>query len=91
MTHYSSMAYISALVSGKTIIYELPGQPTHEVYQSVASKIVYNVPELMESVKLLMRQPTVDFESRKKIISKYATYTGISPFEVLYKTIYKSN
>lgn len=91
MTHYSSMAYTSALVSGKTIIYELPGQPTHEVYQSVASKIVYNVPELMESVKLLMRQPTVDFESRKKIISKYATYTGISPFEVLYKTIYKSN
>lgn len=88
MTHYSSMAYTSALISGKTIIYELPGQPTHEVYQEVASDIVYDVPQLIESIKSLMKQPIEDFESRKKIISKYATYSGISPFEVLYKTIY---
>lgn len=91
MTHYSSMAYTAALVSGKIIIYELPGQPTHEVYKGIASKIVFNIPELMESVKSLMEQPTADFESRKKIISKYATYTGISPYEVLYKTIYNLN
>lgn len=88
MTHYSSMAYTSALISGKTIIYELSGQPTHEVYQEVASDIVYDVPQLIESIKSLMKQPIEDFESRKKIISKYATYSGISPFEVLYKTIY---
>lgn len=90
MTHYSSMAYTSALISGKTIIYELPGQPTHEVYQEVATNIVYNVPELVESIKTLMEQPIADFESRKRIISKYATYTGVSPFEVLYKTIYNA-
>lgn len=90
MTHYSSMAYTSALISGKTIIYELPGQPTHEVYQEVATNIVYNVPELIESIKTLMAQPIVNFESRKRIISKYATYTGVSPFEVLYKTIYNA-
>ena len=89
MTHYSSMAYTSALISGKTIIYELPGQPTHEVYQEVATNIVYNVPELVDSIKNLINQPLETFESRKKIISKYATYTGISPFEVLYRTIYK--
>lgn len=90
MTHYSSMAYTSALISGKTIIYELPGQPTHEVYQEVATNIVYNVPELVESIKNLMNRPIEDFDTRKRIISKYATYTGISPFEVLYKTIYNA-
>lgn len=89
MTHYSSMAYTAALISGKTIIYELPGQPTHEVYQEVATDIVYDVPQLIESIKSLMKQPIEDFESRKKIISKYAIYSGISPFEVLYKTIYR--
>ena len=89
MTHYSSMAYTSALISGKTIIYELPGQPTHEVYQEVATEIVFDVPQLVESIKSLMKQPIEDFESRKKIISKYSTYSGISPFEVLYKTIYR--
>lgn len=91
MTHYSSMSYTSALVSGKTIIYELPGQPTHEVYKEVATNLVYNVPELIESIRSLMEQPTTDFESRKKIISKYATYSGISPFEILYRTIYNKN
>ena len=91
MTHYSSMAYTSALISGKTIIYELPGQPTHEVYQEVASEIVFNVPQLIESIKTLMEQQVEDFELRKKIIAKYATYSGISPFEVLYKTIYNKH
>lgn len=90
MTHYSSMAYTSALISGNTIIYELPGQPTHEVYQEVATNIVYDVPELIESIKNLMEKPIEDFESRKRIISKYAIYTGISPFEVLYNTIYNA-
>ena len=89
MTHYSSMAYTSALISGKTIIYELPDQPTHEVYQEVASKIVFDVPQLIEAIKTLMVEPIADFESRKEIISKYATYSGISPFEVLYNTIYR--
>ncbi len=87
-THYSSMAYTSALVSGKTIIYELPGQPTHEVFKEVATEIVYNVPELITALKRQMATPEIPFEERKKIISKYATYTGVSPYEVLYKTIY---
>lgn len=90
MTHYSSMAYTSALVSGKTIIYELPGQPTHEVYQEVATEIVYNEDELKNAIVKLMGTPCLPFEDRKKIISKYATYTGVSPFEVLYKTIYRN-
>lgn len=87
-THYSSMAYTSALVSGKTIIYELPGQPTHEVFKEVATEIVYNVPELISALERQMATPEIPFDERKKIISKYATYTGISPYEVLYKTIY---
>lgn len=88
MTHYSSMAYTSALVSGKTIIYELPGQPTHEVYQEVATKIVYDVPQLIEAIKAQMSTSDITFDERKKIISKYATYTGVLPFEVLHKVIY---
>lgn len=87
-THYSSMAYTSALVSGKTIIYELPGQPTHEVFKEVATEIVYNVPELISALERQMATPEIPFEDRKKLISKYATYTGVSPYEVLYKTIY---
>lgn len=89
MTHYSSMAYTSALVSGKTIIYELPGQPTHEVYKEVASEIVYDVDQLSDTIVRLMNEPEIEFEKRKQIISKYANYTSISPFEVLYKTIYQ--
>ena len=89
MTHYSSMAYTSALVSGKTIIYELPGQPTHEVYKEVASEIVYDVNQLSDAIVRLMKIPEIDFEKRKQIISKYANYSGISPFEVLYNTIYQ--
>ena len=88
-THYSSMAYTSALVSGKTILYELPGQPTNKVFKEVATEIVYDVPGLIAAIKKLMSTPEIPFEERKKIISKYATYTGISPYEVLYKTIYR--
>ena len=87
-THYSSMAYLSALISGKTIIYELPGQPTHDVFKTVATEVVHNVPELVEALKRQMNLPEKPFEERKKIISKYATYTGVSPYEVLYKTVY---
>lgn len=87
-THYSSMAYLSALISGKTIIYELPGQPTHDVFKTVATEIVHDVPELVEALKRQMNLPEKPFEERKKIISKYATYTGVSPYEVLYKTVY---
>lgn len=87
-THYSSMAYLSALISGKTIIYELPGQPTHDVFKTVATEIVQNVPELVEALKRQMNLPEKPFEERIKIISKYATYTGVSPYEVLYKTVY---
>lgn len=87
-THYSSMAYTSALVSGKTIIYELPGQPTHEVYKEVATEIVHDIPALISAIKREINTPEIPFEDRKKLISKYATYTGVSPYEVLYKTIY---
>lgn len=88
-THYSSMAYLSALISGRTIIYELPGQPTHDVFKEVATEIVYDVPQLVEALQRQVSTPDLPFEERKKIISKYANYTGISPYEVLYKTIYK--
>ncbi len=88
ITHYSSMAYLSALISGKTIIYELPGQPTHDVFKEVATEIVYNVPQLTEALNKQMATPEISFEDRKKLISKYATYTGVSPFDVLYNTIY---
>lgn len=87
-THYSSLAYTAALVSGKTILYELPGQPTHEVYKEVATEIVYNVPQLIDALKRQLTSASLSFEQRKKIISKYATYTGISPYEVLYNAIY---
>ena len=86
-THYSSMSYTSALVSGKTIIYELPGQPTDKVFQEVATEIVYDVPGLVSALKRQLATPELPFEERKKIISKYATYTGISPYEELYNTI----
>ena len=89
-THYSAMAYLSALICGKTIIYELPGQPTHEVFKEVASELVYDVPHLTQSIERLEKTPELPFEERKKIISKFATYTGESPYEVLYRTIYKS-
>lgn len=90
MTHYSSMAYTSTLISGKTIIYELPGQPTHEVYQEVATEIVHNVSQLIDALKRQLDAPEISFDKRKQMISKYATYTGISPYEVLYRTIYKT-
>lgn len=89
MTHYSSMAYLSALISGKTIIYELPGQPTHEVYKEVATKIVFDVDQLAAAIKEQIALKDIEFKDRKEIISKFATYTGISPFDVLYNTIYK--
>lgn len=88
MTHYSSMAYTSALISGKTIIYELPGQPTHEVYKEVATEIVYDVPQLCDAIVKHMNAPEMPFEDRKHIIEKYASYSGKSPFEVLYSVIY---
>lgn len=90
MTHYSSMAYTSTLISGKTIIYELPGQPTHEVYQEVATEIVHNVSQLIDALKRQLDAPEISFDKRKQMISKYATYTGISPYEVLFRTIYKT-
>lgn len=89
-THYSSMAYVSALVSGKTIIYELPGQPTHEVYKAIATEIVYNVSELIDALKRQMTSAEIPFEERKRMISKYATYTGVSPYEVIYNTVYNT-
>ena len=87
-THYSAMAYLSALICGKTIIYELPGQPTHEVFKEVATELVYDVPQLIKAIENLEKTPQQPFEERKKIISKFATYTGESPYEVLYRTIY---
>lgn len=90
LTHYSSMAYTGMVVSGNVIIHELPGQPTHEVYQEVASKITYSVEETIAAAKELMTRE-VSFETRKQNISKYATYSGVSPFEVLYKAIILNN
>lgn len=87
-THYSSMAYLSALISGRTVIYELPEQPTHDVFKEVATEIVYDIPQLMDALKRMVAMPKPSFDERKKIISKYANYTGISPYDVLYKTIY---
>lgn len=89
LTHYSSMAYTGALISGNVIIHELPRQPTHEVYQEVASEITHNVEETINAAKRLMVKPIPSFEDRKKIISKFASYTGISPYETLYKSIFK--
>lgn len=88
-THYSAMAYTSALVSGNTIIYEIPNQPTHEVFKEVATEIVHDIPGLISSIVKLLKKPEKTFEERKRIISKYANYTGISPYEILYKTIYQ--
>lgn len=87
ITHYSSMAYLGKLISGKVIIHELPGQPTHEVYAEVASEIAYNMNDVVMATMKLMEQPDIPFEERKESISKYATYTGISPYEVLSKSI----
>lgn len=87
ITHYSSMAYLGKLISGNVIIHELPGQPTHEVYEEVASEIAYNMDEVIKAAATLMRQPEMSFEERKERISKYATYTGISPYEVLSRSI----
>ena len=89
-THYSAMAYLSALICGKTIIYELPGQPTHEVFKEVATEMVYDVPQLMDALERILKAPEPSFEERKKIISKFATYTGVSPYKVLYEAIYKT-
>ena len=86
ITHYSSMAYLGKLISGNVIIHELPGQPTHEVYAEVASEIAYNMDDVIKATTKLMVLPDTPFEERKESISKYATYTGVSPYEVLYKS-----
>lgn len=88
ITHYSSMAYLGKLISGNVIIHELPGQPTHEVYAEVASEIAYNMDEVVKAVTKLMGQPDMPLKDRKESISKYATYTGVSPYEVICNSIY---
>lgn len=87
ITHYSSMAYTGKLISGNVIIHELPGQPTHEVYKEIANRVAYNMQDVIKAVKYLMACPNMPFEKRKKCISKYASYSKLSPFDVLRNSI----
>ena len=89
-THYSSMVYTGILASGNVIIHELPDQPTNEVFRGVATEIVYNEKELSTALVKLLSAEEKTFEERKEIISNYASYTGISPYKVLYEAIYKT-
>lgn len=88
ITHYSSMAYTAKLVSGNVIIHELPGQPTHEVYKEVASVIAYNMDDVIKAANDLMAKHDMSFEERKTSILKYASYSGISPYQVIDENLY---
>lgn len=89
ITHYSSMAYTAKLVSGNVVIHELPNQPTHEVYKEVASVIAYDIDEVITGVETLMKKEDDSFELRKKSIEKYATFSELSPYEVIYNALPK--
>lgn len=88
LTHYSSMVYTGVLSSGNVIIHELPGQPTATVFADVASTVVHSTEDIVTEYNRLSSQDSIPFDERCRRISNYATYTGISPFEVIYKTIY---
>lgn len=88
LTHYSSMVYTGVLSSGNVIIHELPGQPTADVFKDVASKVVDSVDGIVAAYKELSQRDRLPFEERCERISKYANYTGISPHEVIYNTVF---
>lgn len=88
LTHYSSMVYTGVLASGNVIIHELPGQPTADVFKDVASKVVDSVEGIVAAYKELSMQESIPFEERCERIRHYAQYTSVSPFDVIYKTIY---
>lgn len=87
LTHYSSMVYTGVLASGNVIIHELPGQPTADVFKDVASKVVSSIDEIVPAYNELNEVDASSFEERCQRIGKYANYTGISPHEILSKTI----
>lgn len=91
LTHYSSMVYTGVLASGNVIVHELSGQPTADVFKDVASKVVHTIDEIVYEYNELRSKEEMSFEGRCQRISKYASYTGVSPHEVIYKTIYKND
>lgn len=88
MTHYSSMVYTGVLSSGNVIIHELPGQPTANVFADVASTVVHSTRDIIAEYNRLSGQDIIPFEERCHRISYYAHYSGESPYDVIYKTIY---
>lgn len=88
LTHYSSMVYTGVLSSGNVIIQELPGQPTANVFADVASTVVHSTEDIITEYNRLSCQDSIPFDERCRRISNYAHYSGESPYDVIYKTIY---
>ncbi|MEN2283888.1 hypothetical protein AAGF08_17230 [Algoriphagus sp. SE2] len=89
LTHYSSMIFAAANISGKLILHELPKHPTPEVFYSIAPYIVHSAGEILDlinqtfktskpSLKVKERLDNFDFNKIEdpfgKIVEKVLTY-----------------
>lgn len=88
LTHYSSMAYTAAFVSNNVILHELPGHPTHELFEAVATSIVHSSEEIIEYVKTHHNTTMSLIGDRKKTLMYYTSYDDSKhPYDAIYEVV----
>lgn len=89
LTHYSSMIFTAAFFSDNLIIHETKGNPTPDLFKSVASHIVTKPSEILIAIEENTDKPVPSLDERKEFLKDYACFEDKNPYEKIFEEIIK--